>query len=520
MSTKKKLLLPVLLLCGGFSVSAHAGSPTCDGPNETLLSWPATNPIWEMCWLRPSDSAATDGSGMELRQVYWKGHLVMRRAHAPMLFAEYRSGTCYRDWKDADARFLADEAVQNQLGIPVDPQQAITSCDRSQAPTQAYGNCPFQLAGYPGNTPKCDSGVSIEDGGDHVTLTTQYSAAWYQYTSRWTFWADGRMQPEFGFGNNDGTGNETTHWHHNYWRMEFAIDDDVNTVSENGVDKSSEFSALRDANGGPGGEARTWEVRNPVTGNGYKLVPGAADYDVPTNESGRGFHMVDFMATQQHNNEYGDRSDNPLGACAMDDGALVNSESLANTNVALYYTVAVRDSTHDDWPPGCTGDDCIPQDSMVCKKAGPTIVPFGPWVESVPVEPGAAVDPGNVVAVVAQGESTTGLFGIQNTGGAGSVLEFTLDVAPTSCDAPGAVAWLDASPASGEVASGATSMATVDVDATELAAGSYSAFVCLHSNDPANPLISVPVDVTVVVNPAEVILIDGFDGTGGIGPGS
>src|SRR5690606_34122887 len=109
-----------------------------------------------------------------------------------------------------------------------------------------FGNCPFQLDGYPGNTPKCDSGVSIEDGGDHVTLTTQYSAAWYQYTSRWTFWADGRMQPEFGFGNNDGTGNETTHWHHNYWRMEFAIDDDVNTVSENGVDKSSEFSALRD----------------------------------------------------------------------------------------------------------------------------------------------------------------------------------------------------------------------------------------------------------------------------------
>ena len=36
----------------------------------------------------------------------------MRRAHVPLLFAEYLSSTCYRDWKDADASFLADHAVQ------------------------------------------------------------------------------------------------------------------------------------------------------------------------------------------------------------------------------------------------------------------------------------------------------------------------------------------------------------------------------------------------------------------------
>jgi hypothetical protein len=519
MSMMRKLILGSLLLCGGFSANALADSADCATFGGTLLSWPATNPIWEMCWLPPSQSVFDDGSGMELRDVHWKGHLVMRRAHAPMLFAEYRSSTCYRDWKDAEERFLADEAVQNQLGIPVDPKQAITSCDRSHDPTAAYGNCPFQLAGYPGNTPKCDNGVSIEDGGDHVTLTTQHSAAWYQYTSRWTFWADGRMEPEFGFGNNDGTGNETTHWHHNYWRMEFAIDDDANTVSENGVDQASEFSALRDADGGPGGEARTWEVRNPETGNGYRLVPGAADYNVPTNESGRGFHNVDFMATQRHNGEYADISNNPLGACAMNDGALVNGESLVDTDVALYYTVAVRDSTHNDWPPGCTGSECIPQDSMICKKAGPTIVPFGPWVDSVPAVPGVAVDPGSVEAVVANGETTTDLFGIRNSGDPGSVLEFTLDVAPVSCDAPAAIAWLGASPASGEVAAGATSMATVAIDATELAPGEYSAFACVHSNDPSNALVSVPIQVTVTVNPAEVILIDGFDGGGGIGPG-
>lgn len=363
--------------------AAHADSPTCTNP-ETKLSWPANNPVWEMCWLPPDQSVGPDGSGLELRKVYFKGHLVFVRAHAPMLFAEYENGNggdCYRDWKDATVKTLADLVVQNQLGVSTHLTQATTSCDRSSDPTASYGYCPFQLSGFPNTDTTCFYGVAIEDDGDHVLLTAQYNASWYMYTSRWAFYSDGRIEPTFGFGNNNGTFNSVTHWHHNYWRFEFSIDGGTNTVSTNGVDATTEFSDLRNATGGPGGTEKTWEVRNPTTHNGYKLVPGTHDYDVPTNQSGRNFHTVDFMATRQHDGEYGDSPNNNLSDCKMNQDALVNSESIQNTNVAVYYRVAVRDSTANDWPPGCTGASCIPQDSMICKKTGPTLVPFGPWVE-------------------------------------------------------------------------------------------------------------------------------------------
>lgn len=506
----------LLLLLGGWGV-AHADSPTCTSP-ETKLSWPATNPIWEMCWLPPDLSVGGIGSGMELRKVYFKGHLVFVRAHAPMLFAEYKDGQggdCYRDWKNEGSPLLADRAVQNKLGISVDPPQATASCDRSHDPTASYGICPFSLPGYPNATATCDAPFAVEDNGDHVVLTTQYRADWYMYASRWTFWSDGRIQPSFGFGNRNGTFNNVTHWHHNYWRMEFAIDNANNTVSVNGVDKTVEFSDLRNATGGSGGGPKTWEVRNPTTGNGYKLIPGDNDYLVPADQSGRGFHQVDFMATRQHDGEYADIEETDpwavLDICDMKAGNLVNGESLTNTKLALYYRVAVRDSTSNSWPPGCTGSNCIPQDSMECKKTGPTLMPFGPWVGTTPAQPAATVSPGNVEVVVTQGASATDMFGVTNSGDPGSTLNYTIDTAETSCANPAAIPWLSATPASGSVAQGATATITASVNAAQLGRGTYSALICVHSDDPAHALIEVPVSTTVNLDPADVIFINGFD---------
>ena len=150
MKVLKRLLLTSLLVFAGMSF-AHAGggSPTCVAP-EVKLSWPAVNPIWEMCWLGPNQSAGPRGSGLELRNVYRNGQLVLRRAHAPMLFAEYKDGgggNCYRDWKDEPTAILAASGVQNQLGvIPSGQPAATTSCDRSDQPTASYGTCPFGLS--------------------------------------------------------------------------------------------------------------------------------------------------------------------------------------------------------------------------------------------------------------------------------------------------------------------------------------------------------------------------------------
>lgn len=59
-------------------------------------------------------------------------------------------------------------------------------------------------------------------------------------------------------------------------------------------------------------------------------------------------------------------------------------------------------------------------------------------------------------------------------------------------------AWLSVTPTSGTgVAIGGSETVTVDVDTTGLAAGSYSATVCIASNDIQNPVVPVPVSLTV-----------------------
>jgi hypothetical protein len=358
--------------------TAQAASPNCAVQGGQLLSWPAVNPVWEMCWLPPNLSIGPEGSGLELRAVHRNGILVAKRIHAPMLFAEYSGsgGDCYRDWMDSGTATLAHTSTHNQLGVPPDlGRLATTSCSVSQSPTTSYGTCPF---GQPtGSGYQCTNtiGVVIEDLGDRVRLVSQYRADWYMYDSRISFYTDGTIEPTFGFGNNNGTYNSVTHWHHNYWRFDFDIDEAGNhVVAINDVDQATEFSDLRE---GPG--STNWSVRNTVTGRGYRLVPGANDYNTGTNESGRNFHLVDFMATRYIAGEYADTPNPNLLACTMNQNALVNGQDINNQDVVLYYRVGVRDSTANNWPPGCSGGSCQPQDSMVCKTAGPRLEPFGPW---------------------------------------------------------------------------------------------------------------------------------------------
>ncbi len=365
--------------------TAHAqgGAPTCVAP-EVLLEWPAAAPVWRLCWLRPSQSSGPRGSGLELRNVYYNGRLVLKRAHSPMLFAEYTTSTCYRDWKDdlnsgPNSNLLAEPAVRNVLGARTNFGPT-TSCDRSSSPTASYGICPFQLPGR--TTGDCFSGVAIEDRGDYVELTTQYNAAWYSYTARFRLHADGAIDPEFGFGNIDGTNNGITHWHHNYWRLDFDIEGAANDVIvENDTLQSSEFATLRcNATTVPScASERYWEVRDTVTGRGYRLLPSALDYVNPTNQSGRNLHQRDVIGTTYIANEYGDNPNYSLGDCAANYAALANGGDLdgaadEGTDVVLYYRVGVRDRTNVG--PGT-------QDSMVCKRAGPILVPTGDWSQSL-----------------------------------------------------------------------------------------------------------------------------------------
>ena len=68
----RRLVAGLALLGMGISGSAFAAAADCGLWGGNLLQWPAANPVWEMCWVQPSQSVAADGSGLELRDVHYK----------------------------------------------------------------------------------------------------------------------------------------------------------------------------------------------------------------------------------------------------------------------------------------------------------------------------------------------------------------------------------------------------------------------------------------------------------------
>ena len=65
------------------------------------------------------------------------------------------------------------------------------------------------------------------------------------------------------------------------------------------------------------------------------------------------------------------------------------------------------------------------------------------------------------------------------------------------CVPPTEVPWISLSPAAGNIPPGDNEKVTVGMDASELTVGTYNATVCVGSNDPVRPLVSVPVTLTV-----------------------
>src|SRR6187399_1732380 len=96
---KQIIFLILAGIAGTYAGATRAATPTCVAP-EQKISWPTTNPVWEFCYTAYNQSSGPRGSGLDLRNVHYNGRLVLKQAHAPMLFAEYTTSTCYRDWKD------------------------------------------------------------------------------------------------------------------------------------------------------------------------------------------------------------------------------------------------------------------------------------------------------------------------------------------------------------------------------------------------------------------------------------
>ncbi|MBE7528667.1 MAG: hypothetical protein HND44_02430 [Chloroflexi bacterium] len=86
---------------------------------------------------------------------------------------------------------------------------------------------------------------------------------------------------------------------------------------------------------------------------------------------------------------------------------------------------------------------------------------------------------------------------------------YTFAAPQGQCSAPSDVPWLSVSPAAGSTGGGQSSDVVVSFDSTGLTAGNtYTATLCVESNDSVTPLVTVPVTLTVVAPVYGVALSD------------
>jgi hypothetical protein len=320
---------------------ANAGERVCEPPPGTDTH---SNPVGSVgqCWItvtaggqtlwrflaiRPAASSGTNGSGIELRQVDYRGKRVLYRAHVPILNVEYGAdgrnigcGPTYRDWQNSETPFEANGAAVAP-GFVFCPKPARTIIDND---TDA-GNF---------------AGVAIYVDGQEVVLVSEMRAGWYRYISEWRLHANGTIRPRFGFA---GTENRCTchlHTHHVYWRLDFDIrTPDHNVVEEfndppivgsgNWHAKQFEIQRQRDA-----GHKRRWRVRNTVSGEGYGIVPG------PNDGNPTAFGVGDLWVLRYHSGEIDDGqgfTTDPNLSRARLENFMSPRESVVDTDVVIWY---------------------------------------------------------------------------------------------------------------------------------------------------------------------------------------
>jgi hypothetical protein len=334
--------------------TAQAHNPICGQPNagQGTASKGTAGQVWvtvslggTVLWrflaVRPAASSGTNGSGVELRYVDYRGKRLLYRAHVPVLNVKYDNNACgpYLDW-------------QYQEGM-------IQAAGADVAPGFRLCSGPAQTILDTGNDAGNFLGVGIYVQGLEVVLVSEMQAGWYRYVSEWRLHADGTIRPRFGFGATSSSCVCAVHHHHAYWRLDF----DVRTPGNNAVrefndppligrskwhTKRFETQRPRDP-----GRKRRWRVRNTATGEAYDIVPGPDD-GVATSSPDWPFPQGDVWLVRYRGTEI----DNGVTAIGppyeANIGNFVNGESIEDTDVVVWYGAhATHDVSHE--PPGSFG---------------------------------------------------------------------------------------------------------------------------------------------------------------------
>lgn len=271
--------------------------------------------VWRMLVIRPSVSSGTRSSAVELRDIYYRGKLIMKRAHVPILNVNYINNACgpYRDWQWQEGSFIAN-GTDVAPGVRVCTEAPQTMMEAGSDTGNYRGVAIYQ-------TPRND-----------VMLVSELEAGWYRYISRWEFTMDGVIRARFGF---DGVNNScvcNAHNHHAYFRFDF----DLGTPGKNRFTELAtrsfaspiltEAKRYRDYV-----RDRHWLLENIVSGEQIMIEPGHEDSTADVYARGDAW----FLRYRSTELDDGQNSTGSNTEANLDQ--FVNGESLNGQDVVMWY---------------------------------------------------------------------------------------------------------------------------------------------------------------------------------------
>ena len=325
------------------------------------------SPLWEMLVIRPSASSGTLKSGIEVRDVKYKGKSVLKRGNVPVLNVRYPNGACgpYRDWQYQEDMFqTAPGSTDPAPGIRILPPGQIA---------QTIVDNGTDVGDY--------KGVAVYTENDETVLVTEMQAGWYRYVMKWRFANDGTIRPRYGFEAVRDSCVCNVHNHNAYWRFDFDIVNPINKVFQTERGRkflqpiTNETTMLKRVQ-----TNRSLLIQNSFGDEAYLLVPNLTDGVADS------FARSDFWVLQYKNvvggtplqNEIDDGYSLTDGACTETGGTcinidkFINGESVKDQDIVVWYGTHF---VHDDAGSSADRTD-KPSDHEKSHIVGPDIRPI------------------------------------------------------------------------------------------------------------------------------------------------
>jgi hypothetical protein len=296
--------------------------------------------LWSFRLFRPSFSLGTNGSGVTLREVDYRGKRVLYRAHAPILNVRYDGNVCgpFRDW-------LFEEGWIEAHGTDVAP--GIRQCTSPPRTILESGTDSGNFRGV---------AIFRDEQNQEVVVVSELEAGWYRYISEWRLHDDGTIRPRFGFSAVENSCVCQVHHHNVYWRLDFDILTEGNNVvwefnspplpNNTSNWHINRFEVMRPRNPA---RSRRWWIENSTTADAYMLIPG------PDDGVADPFARGDVWILQHHDSEIDDGiSAAPSQAgqsqpnAPADIGRFIDGESTFNQYIVIWYAAHFTHDVHEE----------------------------------------------------------------------------------------------------------------------------------------------------------------------------